>query len=168
MTQALAPPPPPPAPAGPVGVAEALRFDQARELVKDKRLWSAQWSIASVVDPYGGDSNPAIGRVERSLDGGKTWQELHVNDRMSFRAVAANGAEVWAGGSAGALYHSADGGQHWARVSVGLGQRVVTATIVNIDVVDRGHVTLTTDAHETWVTGDGGQHWESQPSQRPR
>ena len=112
-----------------------------------------------------GDNSPAIGRVERSLDGGKTWQELHVNDRVSFRAVAANGAEVWAGGSRGALYHSTDSGQHWARVPVGLGQDsdkgVVTDTIMSIDVADSRHVTVTTDADETWVTADGGQHWES-------
>jgi len=158
MTQAPAPPPPAAAPSA-VGAAGALQFDQVRQLAKDKRLWSAQWSIASVVDPYGGDSNPAIGRVERSLDGGKTWQELRVNDRVSFRAVAANSAEVWAGGSAGALYHSADGGQHWARVSVGLGQRVVTDTIVSINVADSRNVTVATDARETWVTADGGQHW---------
>src|SRR5437764_12626078 len=34
--------------------------------------------------------------------------------------VAANGAEVWAGGSGGALYHSTDGGgEHWVHVLVG-------------------------------------------------
>ena len=143
-----------------IGAAGALRFDQARDLAKDERRLSAQWSIASAVGPYAGESSPAIGRIERSLDGGKTWQELRVNDRVSFRAVAANGAEVWAGGSGGALYHSTDGGQHWARVPVGLGQGVVTDTIVGIDVANSRNVTVTTDAHETWVTADG-QHWES-------
>ena len=161
MTQALTlPPPPPPATPGVVGAPQTLRFDQVRELAKDKRLLTAQWSIASVVGPYVDDSSPAIGRVERSLDGGKTWQELRVNDRVSFRAVAANGTEVWAGGSRGALYHSSDGGQHWARAPVGLGQGVVTDTIVGIDVGDRGHVRVTTEARETLVTADGGLHWK--------
>ena len=159
MAQALAPPSPPPTGSSGVGAARALRFDQVGELAKDKRLLTAQWSIASVVGPYGGDSSPAIGRVERSVDGGTTWQELHVNDRVSFRAVAANGAEVWAGGSRGALYHSSDGGQHWARVLVGLGQGIVTDTIMGIDVADSRNVRVATDAHETWVTADGGQHW---------
>src|ERR1700691_3069050 len=35
---------------------------------------------------------------------------------LVFRAVSAQGAEVWAGGSAAMLYHSADCGAHWARV----------------------------------------------------
>jgi len=160
MTQAPAPPPPAAAPSVDGG-ALALRRSDTRALAKDKRLLSAQWSIASVVGPYGGDSNPAIGRVERSLDGGKTWQELHVNDRVSFRAVAANSAEVWAGGSGGTLYHSTDGGQHWARVLVASDRGVVSDTIVSINVVDSRHVTVATGARERWVTTDGGQHWES-------
>ena len=161
MAQALAPPSPPPTGSSGVGAARALRFDQVGELAKDKRLLTAQWSIASVVGPYAGDSSPAIGRVERSVDGGKTWQELHVNDRVSFRAVAANGPEVWAGGSGGALYHSTDVGQHWTRVLVGLDQGVVTETVVSIDVGGSRNVRVATDAHETWVTADGGQHWEN-------
>src|SRR5207237_7748462 len=88
MTQALTPPPPPPRAApGVVGAPQTLRFDEVHELAKDKRLLTAQWSIASVVGPYAGDNSPAVGRVERSLDGGKTWKALPVDDRVSFRAV---------------------------------------------------------------------------------
>jgi Photosynthesis system II assembly factor YCF48 len=162
MRQALAAPPPPPPSANSVGVAGAIRLDQARALAKYKDRLSAQWSIASVVGPYEGGSSPMIGRVERSLDGGKTWQELHVDDHVSFRAVAAEGAEVWAGGSRGALYHSTDGGQHWTRVSVVSGQGTVTDAIVSIGIIGQERVSVTTVARETWVTTDGGQLWTKQ------
>src|SRR5439155_27367003 len=89
----------------------------------------------------------ATGGLQRSLDSGKTWQDVRVtaspaavsglvaeqvavygHEKKSrdkkdakaakekekasgtpvFRAVSANGLDVWAGGSAGALFHSAD------------------------------------------------------------
>jgi hypothetical protein len=40
----------------------------------------------------------------------------HQPPSPTFRTVAAAGAHVWAGGSGGALYHSADAGSHWTRV----------------------------------------------------
>ena len=35
---------------------------------------------------------------------------------LNIRAVTANGADVWAGGAHGVLYHSSDGGNHWTRI----------------------------------------------------
>ena len=100
------------------------------------------------------------GRLERSLTSGGPWKDLHVNDSVSFRVVVADGLDVWAGGLAGVLYHSTDGGERWGRVRVGSDQDVVADTIVGINVPDPLHVAVTTDAHETWVTADGGRHWQ--------
>ncbi len=112
----------------------------------------------------------ASGRLERSAASGGPWTELRVDDSVSFRVVTADGADVWAGGSRGALDHSADGGEHWARIKVAanqsVGQAAMADTIVSIRFTDREHGSVTTDAHETWVTADGGQHWTIGPRSR--
>jgi len=126
---------------------------------------SALWSINSAesenvsADATPGPSpSPFFGRIERSLDGGKTWEQLHVDDSVSFRAVHASGASVWAGGSRGTLYHSMDGGKQWRRVIVG--SELITDTIVGIDFADSNRGLIKSDANETWATSDGGHHWQ--------
>ncbi len=141
-----------PQPAG----AEACRLGafksdslaQSRELYKAKKSGLvARWSIS------------VTGKVEHSLDGGKTWEELHVNDSLIFRVVTAAKSEVWAGGARGALYHSVDGGEHWTRVYLNPDQSGPDDAIVGINFSDILHGRVTTAADERWITSDGGRHW---------
>jgi len=46
-------------------------------------------------------------------DDGKTWRQAAVPTRMTFTAVAARDAQVWAVGHEGVIAHSGDGGEHW-------------------------------------------------------
>jgi len=46
------------------------------------------------------------GTVQRSDNGGRTWQSVSVATGTTFRALSGMGANIWAGGTAGALYHS--------------------------------------------------------------
>jgi photosynthesis system II assembly factor YCF48-like protein/putative zinc finger protein len=105
----------------------------------------------------------ASGRLERSRASDGPWRELHVDDRVKFQAVSAEGNDVWAGGSGGVLYHSTDGGAHWARVKIGPNQTddqaAVTDDIVSLRFTDSEHGEIVTDAHEKWSTADGGAHW---------
>ncbi len=110
----------------------------------------ADWSIS------------ASGRVQRSLDGRKTWEELDVDKNVVFRAIFAAGPDVWLGGTKGALYHSTDGGQHWTRVNITTGSTTVTDDVVRIEFKDAQHGTVKTAAHDTWTTLDVGQHWQRQ------
>jgi hypothetical protein len=105
------------------------------------------------------------GKVQRSGDGGKTWEEVRVDDKVSFRAIQAMGQEVWAGGSGGALYHSSDGGATWKRVNLISDGSSATETIVFINSPshDAQHVTVKTASGEQWTTEDGGQHWQREP-----
>ncbi|HEV2495638.1 MAG TPA: YCF48-related protein [Terriglobia bacterium] len=124
----------------------------ARKAAKVRRArLSAYWSIS------------AAGRIERSQAEGGPWSELHVDDSVKFQSVSAEGNDVWAGGSGGALYHSTDGGAHWVRVRVGPNQTddqaAVTDTIVSLRFSDSEHGEIVTDAHEKWSTADGGAHW---------
>jgi Photosynthesis system II assembly factor YCF48 len=82
-----------------------------------------------------------------------------------FRAlsVSSNGAEVWAGGSAGALYHTLDAGNSWARVLPSAAGLVLTGDILSIQFSDPRHGTITTSTPEVWITPDDGQTWQKQP-----
>jgi photosynthesis system II assembly factor YCF48-like protein/putative zinc finger protein len=79
-----------------------------------------------------------------------------------FRAVSAQGAEVWAGGSAAMLYHSADYGAHWARVVPFSSGSTLTGDITSIEFSDPQHGRIMTSAGEVWITADDGQTWHRQ------
>jgi len=111
---------------------------------------TAHWSIS------------ASGKVQRSRDGGKSWEELDVDRNVVFRVVFAVGPDVWLGGSKGALYHSTDGGQHWTRVTITTGSATVTDDVVHIEFKDAQRGAVGTAGGDTWTTLDAGQHWQKQ------
>lgn len=81
---------------------------------------------------------------------------------LTFRAVAATGPDVWAGGSGAALYHSLDAGSHWTRVVPASSGRVLTGDIVSLEFPDMRHGKTSTSTGETWITSDDGQTWQKQ------
>jgi hypothetical protein len=105
----------------------------------------------------------ANGKVQRSEDGSKTWEEVPIADGITFRVITTNGADVWAGGSAGTLYHSMDGGLNWKQVIITSGGSSLTEAIVGIRAVDPLHVTVTAEFGLSWTSEDGGQHWQKAP-----
>jgi hypothetical protein len=148
---------------------------------------TSRWTISST------------GSLQRSLDGGNTWQEMAVVTRPDvvgnsttvesvakpqadtsgkrreekksqtelvaspvFRAVAAAGLDVWAGGSGRALYHSMDGGEHWTAVLPSADGVVLRGDITSIQFPDPQHGTVSTSNSELWTTSDGGQSWRKQ------
>jgi hypothetical protein len=80
----------------------------------------------------------------------------------TFRVVTALGSEVWAGGSAGVLYHSADAGSHWTRVLPSAAGSNLSGDIVSLEFSDPQHGQITTATREVWITPDGGQTWQKQ------
>jgi photosystem II stability/assembly factor-like uncharacterized protein len=105
------------------------------------------------------------GKVQQSNDGGKTWAEVRVDDRVTFRVIHAMGREIWAGGSGGALYHSSDGGAIWTRINLSSGGSPTTETIVVITSSshDPQRIMVRAVTGEQWTTEDGGQHWQREP-----
>jgi photosystem II stability/assembly factor-like uncharacterized protein len=67
--------------------------------------------------------------------------------------------EIWVGGAGGALYHSADNGRTWSRVTVKAGDVVLDSDIVRVEFTDAQHGALMTVSGETWTTGDAGLTW---------
>ncbi len=126
------------------------------------------------------------GALQISIDQGKTWQNVDVNaspglsgtlgavrakqkdakkqltEPVAFRAVTAAGAEVWAGGNRGALYHSIDGGKHWNRVVPVANGSPLTGDILTLEFATSQSGKLTTSTPEVWTTSDAGQSWQKQ------
>jgi len=126
------------------------------------------------------------GTLQRSFDAGRTWEDVspsqtesgaelkpeygdkkirkkeQLNPAVVFRAVAALGSEIWAGGSSAMLYHSFDSGSHWIRVMPIEANASLTGDIVSMDFSDPQHGEIATSAGELWMTSDDGQTWHKQ------
>jgi hypothetical protein len=104
----------------------------------------------------------ADGVLQRSLDGGITWQQIQVSHDRIFRAVAAAGRSIWLGGQKGVLFHSADAGQHWTQLKRTAKRPLPDSDIIGIEFEDDQHGKLTTASNESWTTSDAGHSWEKQ------
>ncbi len=80
----------------------------------------------------------------------------------TFRSVAANGADVWAGGSGGMLYHSVDSGATWTRVIPSSSGATLTGDVVSLESPDMLHLKISTSTPEIWITTDAGLTWLKQ------
>jgi len=100
------------------------------------------------------------GTLQRSLDGGITWENVPVAPQKRFRALAANGFDIWVGGASGALYHSFDAGQHWMQVRPVANGEFLEADIIGVEFPDAVHGKISTSTLEDWTTDDAGQHWQ--------
>jgi hypothetical protein len=104
------------------------------------------------------------GVLQRSEDEGRNWQSVNPNPNSpaEFLAIAVNGMEVWVGGSASSLYHSADAGTHWTAVAPSARGTSLTGNVIGIQFSDPQHGKITTSHSETWVTSDAGETWAKQ------
>jgi hypothetical protein len=103
------------------------------------------------------------GQLQHSVDSGITWQPVVVAERASFRALSANGPDIWVGGASGLLYHSTDAGVHWNQIRPSSPDATLTADIAAIEFTNLRHGKLTTATGESWLTEDAGQSWRKQP-----
>jgi Photosynthesis system II assembly factor YCF48/Putative zinc-finger len=108
---------------------------------------------------------PSAARAASSADAKSMKKVSTPPAPIIFRAVSvsSNTAEVWAGGSGGALYHTIDGGNSWARVIPSTAGAVLTGDILSIQFSDAQNGTVTTSTAELWTTPNAGQTWRKQP-----
>ena len=100
------------------------------------------------------------GKVQRSTNAGKSVESVRIADGVKFKATAALGNIVWAGGAGGILFHSTDGGSTWVQVGIPFEGSTVTEAIVRIQLLTPRRLTVTTGSGSQWLTDDGGQHWQ--------
>jgi photosystem II stability/assembly factor-like uncharacterized protein len=123
----------------------------SRERLSSAKAPLSRWTISS------------DGRLQHSVDSGNTWQPVVVAERATFRALSANGPDIWVGGSAGLLYHSIDSGAHWTQVKPATSDASLKADIAAIEFTDIRRGKITTASGEVWFTNDAGQTWHNQP-----
>jgi photosystem II stability/assembly factor-like uncharacterized protein len=67
--------------------------------------------------------------------------------------------DIWAGGEAGTLFLSGDGGATWHRLQPSFGSQVLVSDITQIRTLNSGEVSLSTSNNETWSSLDAGKTW---------
>ncbi|HLM83193.1 MAG TPA: zf-HC2 domain-containing protein [Terriglobales bacterium] len=115
------------------------------------------------------------GILQRSPDSGQSWQDA-LRAHHPLLCYASHDEDVWAGGQAGTLFHSADGGVTWVQVQPSIKAQQLSSDVTHIDV--RGNVpgnvrgdvhgdvrgpaeiVLSTSNGEIWSSADGGRTWE--------
>jgi hypothetical protein len=127
------------------------------------------WTDVNVSTPSSPGTNyvlmrnaPAQTETASARKAGSNPPQGKLTGSIVFRAVSAAGAEVWAGGMSGVLYHSSDGGESWTRVVPAAAGVTLTGDIITIEFTDQQNGKLTTSHHETWTTADAGQSWQKQ------
>jgi hypothetical protein len=115
-----------------------------------------------------GSASPASGSADNSSEPAKSEPastEPVVSkpaESLVFHAVCGIGSEVWAGGVAGVLYHSTDGGHEWIRVTPSDKGVGLTGDINGVEFLDPQHGKISTSSAEVWSTSDGAHSWQKQ------
>ena len=98
------------------------------------------------------------GVLQRSLDGGQSWQTASHADHPLL-CYATYNADVWTGGQAGTLLHSADGGITWAQVRPFIKTQALSSDITHIDLHGPTEIFVSTSNNEVWGSADAGKTW---------
>jgi hypothetical protein len=102
------------------------------------------------------------GTLRRSLDNGQNWQNaLHADHPLL--CYASYDQDVWAGGQAGTIFHSLDGGVTWVRVMPSAKDQILSSDINRIEILGtvKGTETIvvSTSNSERWTSVDSGNTW---------
>jgi len=109
------------------------------------------------------DSGASMELAIATSKAGKTRKDKKaVSAAPVFRAVAANGPDVWAGGTAAALYHSSDAGAHWVQVTPASQSATLSGDILTLEFPDTQYGRISTSTGEVWSTSDNGHSWKKQ------
>jgi len=165
---------------GAYGVSEtsASNFSPSGSLVPESARWAInsagglqrsfdEGSTWQAVDPSSAPSDsgernlPLAMKSSRAQAAAKDKVERKPTPIM-FRAVAAIGPDVWAGGSEATLFHSTDSGNHWIRIEPSWRGVQLSGDILSLQFRDPQHGRIVTSAAEIWTTADAGQTWDKQ------
>lgn len=150
----IAPVPPLPAAAPPDTQITAFQSRDALAPVASRVIASPDPSVLWRV---------AGAAVERTSDGGRTWQAQTIPPGLEIRAGAApSPTTVWLVGRAGVVLLTADG-QQWQRLTF----PDATADLVAVTAVDALSATVTTSEGRRYRTTDGGRTWAVQDPLAP-
>jgi hypothetical protein len=102
------------------------------------------------------------GTLQRSLDSGQSWQNTLQSDRPLL-CYASHDNDVWTGGQAGTLFHSADSGVTWVRVQPSIKGHQLSSDITHVelrgDARGLAEILISTNNNEIWSSADNGRTW---------
>jgi hypothetical protein len=156
-----------PAPAAPAAVPQAAAGGAPSSAVAERETLSRARASASVGDTMIVSSNPGSrwrivpnGVVQRSADGGSTWQTQQTGVAVTLIAGASPSPSVcWLVGPGGIVLLSTDG-QSWRRVTF-----PEPTDLVAVRATDDKTATVTTADGRAFSTDDGGLTWTRAPAQ---
>jgi len=108
------------------------------------------------------------GVLQRSLDSGQSWQNALRADHPLL-CYASHDEDVWTGGQAGTLFHSANSGITWAQVRPSIKAQQLISDVTHIDITHidvrsdvpgPAEIVVSTSNNEIWSSADGGKTWE--------
>jgi len=101
----------------------------------------------------------AAGALQRSLDGGQSWQNtLHADHPLL--CYASHDNDVWTGGQAGTLFHSADSGVTWVQVQPSIKDQKLSFDVTHIGMHGPAEIVVSTSNNEIWSSADSGKTWD--------
>jgi hypothetical protein len=153
--------------------------NHAPAIEKAKQVPPAIQALVSTQQPVSGQMSAAQmsarvawsiagGALQRSVDSGQSWQSALHTDRPLL-CYAVRDEDVWAGGQAGILFHSSNGGLTWSQVQPSINSQQLSSDITHIEL--RGNsptskpsfpqeITVSTSNNEIWTSIDGGTTWD--------
>ncbi len=149
----------------------------SEEMPLDGRSSTAPQNVVPSANRRASAMSPKItweiagGVLQRSEDNGQTWQSVALRSDHPLLCFAVQGTEIWTGGVAGSLFHSADRGITWAQVHPLIDVQELDSDITHIDFrsangsgVSSSQIVISTSKEstnnrETWSSVDGGKTW---------
>jgi negative regulator of sigma E activity len=143
-------------PASPIEKAKPALQNDEMQATSASTARAFKWKISA-------------GVLERSFDGGRSWQ-IGLRADHPLLCYASRGQDIWVGGQAGTLLHSNDDGLTWAQVRASddesLSADVTRIDLRNTDVANGSDVVteivVSTGTGEVWNSIDGGNTWNRQ------
>jgi hypothetical protein len=103
------------------------------------------------------------GVLQRSFDGGQTWQNALPTDHPLL-CYASHNRDLWTGGQAGTLFHSSDNGLTWVQVQPSVKAHALSSDVTRIEIHDNlrspAEIVVSTNDNEIWSSTDGGKSWD--------
>lgn len=100
------------------------------------------------------------GKLLRKTSQEDSWRAVELPSAATLHSLASNKLDVWVGGaplsgeSAGALFHTTDGGEHWQRVN-----GPWTGDILALQALSANNSVQVRTAGGEWQSQDAGQNW---------
>jgi hypothetical protein len=137
-------------------VGSGLAKSQGRNAMSAAKLAP---TASQTLSPHNVTWTITRGVLQRSLDSGQSWQDA-LRPGHSLLCYASRDEDIWTGGEAGTLFHSANHGVTWVQVQPSTKAGQLSSDITHIGVSNPAEIVVSASNNEIWRSADGGKTWE--------